>query len=184
MNSLITLLLVGLSVGLGNFAASVAIGLGGVSQSLRMRVALTFGLFETGMPIIGLLIGNQIAGELGGKANIVGGLLLGLTGAYLIISALRNIDNTEVQKASHSWGKLLIAGLSLSIDNLIIGFSLGTRHQPLLLAALIIGITSIAMSLLGLQIGNKLSNKIEKYSEFVSGLILMMLGLAIGFKLL
>jgi putative Mn2+ efflux pump MntP len=136
------------------------------------------------MPIIGLVIGHQLAAKLGNNANIVGGLLLGLCGSYLIFSALRNIDNKEVKMATHSWGKLLIAGLSLSMDNLIVGFSLGTRHQPLPLAVLIIGTTSVAMSLLGLQIGNKLSTSIEKYSEIASGLILLMLGLAIGFKLL
>ena len=168
MSGIITLLLVGLSVGLGNFAASIAIGLGGVSKSLRVRIALVFGLFETGMPIIGLVIGHRVAHELGGNANIIGGVLLGLAGIYLIFSSLRKTDENKVAQASHGWGKLLIAGLSLSIDNLIIGFGLGARHQSLLLAAVVIGATSVCL----------------EYSELVSGLILVFVGVMIGLKIL
>ena len=111
MPKVIALLLVGLSVGLGNFAAAIAIGLGGVSKSLRLRIAFVFGVFETLMPIVGLIIGHRVAGTLGTKANIVGGCLLGLTGIYLIISALRRTDDAEVKQATGGWGKLLLAGL-------------------------------------------------------------------------
>jgi putative Mn2+ efflux pump MntP len=184
VSEIITLLLVGLSVGLGNFAAAIAIGLGGVSGLLRLRIALVFGLFETGMPIIGLVIGHKVAHTLGGNANIIGGVLLGLAGIYIMLSGLRKTDDKEVAQASNGWGKLLIAGLSLSIDNLIIGFGLGTRHQSLLLAAVVIGVTSVCLALLGLEIGNRLGAKVEKYSEFISGLILVAVGVLIALKVL
>ena len=184
MKTILTLLLVGLSVGLGNFAASVAIGLGGVNKTLRLRIALIFGLFETGMPIIGLVIGQKIAHDFGGHANLIGGFLLGLTGIYLVVSSLRKTDDKKVSQASLSWGKLLIAGLSLSIDNLIIGFGLGSHDQPLLLAAIIIGTTSVCLALLGLEIGNRLNRKVEEYSEILSGLILIFVGILIGLKIL
>lgn len=184
MKTIITLLLVGLSVGLGNFAASVAIGLGGVNKSLRIRIAIIFGLFETLMPLVGLIIGQKIAHDLGGHANLIGGTLLGLTGLYLIISSLRKSKNDDLSKATSSWGKLILAGLSLSIDNLIIGFGLGARNQPLLLAIIIIGTTSVFLALLGLEIGNKLNSKVEEYSEVLSGLILIIIGLLISMNIL
>jgi len=184
MNQLLTLLLVGLSVGMGNFAASIAIGLGGVSKSLRLRIALVFGTFETVMPVVGLLIGQQLANFLGGNANIIGGGLLSLTGIYLVISSFKKTDKSEVKQASKDWGKLLMAGFCLSIDNLIVGFSLGTRKVPLLLAVVVIGLTSITLSLIGLELGNKLGSRVEEYSEVLSGLILVLVGLLIVFKVL
>ena len=184
MAQIITLLLVGLSVGLGNFAASVAIGLGGVNKSLRLRIALIFGLFETGMPLIGLVIGQGLASKLGGNANIIGGALLGLTGIYLIVGGLHKADEDKVKQASGGWSKLLAAGLSLSIDNLIIGFGLGTHHQSLWLAALVIGTTSVILALLGLELGSRLSSKVEQYSELLSGAILILVGIALALKLL
>ncbi len=51
------LFLVSISIGLGNFAASIGIGMGGVNAATRLRIAIVFGLFEGGMPVVGLLIG-------------------------------------------------------------------------------------------------------------------------------
>lgn len=184
MKELVTLLLVGLSVGLGNFAAAVAIGLGGITKSVRYRVILVFGLFETLMPIVGLILGKQFATYLGGNANLIGGTLLGLTGAYIIISSLRKKRDEKITQSANNWGKLIIGGLALSIDNLIVGFSLGASNQPIILAVIIIGTASIGLAIVGLEIGNKLKSSAEEYSELLSGLILILIGLLIGIKVL
>jgi len=185
MSQVLALILVGLSVGLGNFAASVAIGLGGVDKALRWRIALVFGAFETLMPIIGLVIGHKVAGSLGTHANIIGGILLTLTGLYLLIGALRHRDDDKVKQAdTKNTGKLLMTGLSLSIDNLIVGFSLGTYHESLWVTATVIGATCITMSLIGLEIGSRLSSKVEEYSEILSGAILILIGILIFLKIL
>ena len=184
MNNILPLLLVGLSVGLGNFAASIAIGLGGINKSLRLKIAFVFGIFETGMPIIGLIIGHKISHILGNNAGIIGGILLSLMGLSLIVGSLRSADSKEVRLASHGWGKLLLAGLSLSIDNLVVGFGLGTHHESLWLSVLIIGTTSILLAMLGLELGNRLGRKVEIYSEVFSGIILILVGLMLGLKIL
>ena len=84
---MLTLLLVAGSVGLDNFAASIAIGLAGVDRQVRVRIALVFGLFEAGMPVIGLLIGRSLSGSLGASAHIVGGGLLIAAGAQMGVAA-------------------------------------------------------------------------------------------------
>jgi putative Mn2+ efflux pump MntP len=78
----LALVLVAVSVGVSNLAASIGIGAGGVSAATRMRVLLTFGLFEAAMPIIGLAIGHDLASDIGREARVVGALLLGGVGAY------------------------------------------------------------------------------------------------------
>jgi putative Mn2+ efflux pump MntP len=65
-----------------NLAASIGIGAGGVTMAMRVRVLLTFGLFEAAMPIIGLLIGHDLASDIGREARLMGALLLGAVGAY------------------------------------------------------------------------------------------------------
>jgi putative Mn2+ efflux pump MntP len=131
-----------------------------------------------------LVLGQQISGKLGGHANIIGGALLSLTGLYVLGGALKKADKAEVKQASRGFGKLLLAGLALSIDNLIVGFGLGTHQESLLVAALVIGITSVGLSLIGLELGSRLSSKVEEYSEVLSGLILILVGLAIGMNIL
>ena len=54
---MLALVLVAVSLGLSNFAAAVGIGVSGIDGRTRLRVGLIFGLFEAGMPIVGLLLG-------------------------------------------------------------------------------------------------------------------------------
>lgn len=184
MQDLIALLLIGFSVGLDNFAASIAIGLGGVEKSLRFRIAVVFGIFEAVMPILGILIGKSLFSIIGGNAKAIGGSMLVATGIYLIISAVRNKDNKKVDQATRGWGKLMIAALSISIDNLIIGFGLISNHQSLPLMVLILGTISISLALVGIELGSRLGKKVEEYSEIISGLVIILVGFAIGFKIL
>ena len=78
---MLALLLVAASVGLSNFAAAIAIGVAGVDAGTRLRVGLVFGAFESGMPVLGLLLGDQVAGTLGHAARWVGAGLLIAVGA-------------------------------------------------------------------------------------------------------
>jgi manganese efflux pump family protein len=67
----LAVLLVALSLGLSNFAAAIGIGISGIDARTRWRVGVVFGLFEAGMPIVGLLLGRSLAGTLGGAALMV-----------------------------------------------------------------------------------------------------------------
>ena len=74
---MLALVLVAFSLGLSNFAAAIGIGVAGVDARTRVRVGVVFGIFEAGMPILGLALGHGLASALGHAARWVGaGLLL------------------------------------------------------------------------------------------------------------
>jgi putative Mn2+ efflux pump MntP len=125
---MLTLILVAVSLGLTNLAGALAIGLSGVDARLRLRVALAFGLFEGGMPLVGLLLGRGLAGSLGAHSNWLAAVLLVLTGLYTIFSAMRDSEEVAVGGSPSGVGGLLATGLALSVDNLVIGFALGAYH--------------------------------------------------------
>ena len=77
---------VAVSVGLDNLGASTALGVSGVDRKLRLRVAVIFGTFEAAMPVVGILIGHSVAADLGSAAQPFGGTLIGLAGAYAIVT--------------------------------------------------------------------------------------------------
>ena len=52
------------------------------------------------------------------------------------------------------------------------------------LAALVIAATSAGMSLIGLELGNKLGAWLERRSELFGGVVLILVGLALAFHLL
>ena len=66
------------------------------------------------------------------------------------------------------------------MDNLAVGFALGAYHVGVLLAAVIIGAVSVTLSLVGLELGNRLGAKTGERSEFIGGLVLIAVGAAIA----
>ena len=183
---MVALLLVAASLGLSNFAASVGIGASGVDARARLQVGIIFGLFETGMPILGLLAGRGLADSLGRAAHWTGAALPIATGAYALIQALRSQRSPRGNEpgTGQPTGRLLVTGLALSIDNLAVGFALGTYHVSLIVAAVVIGAVSVAMSLIGLELGRVLGERAGERGEILGGLVLIGVGVAIAAGLL
>ena len=156
------LLLVAASVGLGNLAAAIGIGFGGVTAATRLRVALVFGAFETGMPIVGLVIGAGVATGIGHLARWIGAGLLIVVGAVTVLRALRRpgwpAGSAPGVHPAHTMGlgKLIVTAFALSLDNLAAGFALGTLRISVAEAAIVIGTVSVLMSLAGLELGGRL----------------------------
>ncbi len=201
---MLALILVAASVGVSNLAASIGIGAAGVSMATRVRVLLTFGLFEAAMPIIGLAIGHSLATDIGREARLLGALLLGGVGGYGIarFAVLRvrgrqeqaqpapsparaGVGSTGAgsggsQQRVHQWIKIGVSAFALSLDNLIAGFALGSYQMNLITGALVFGIVSIGMSLAGLELGAKLGNWAGDGGELIGGVVLVGVGVAIG----
>jgi len=184
---MLALLLVALSLGLSNFAAAVGIGVSGIDARTRWRVGVIFGLFETAMPIIGLLLGRSLASTLGHDAHWIGAALLIGTGLYAIVQAIRSPhrqDQAPAAPAGQRTGRLLVTGAALSIDNLAVGFALGTFHVSLAVAAFIIGVVSVTLSLVGLELGSRIGEKTGGRGELLGGLVLIAVGIAVAIGIL
>jgi len=181
---MLALLLVALSLGLSNFAASVGIGVNGIDPRARLRVGVIFGIFETGMPILGLLLGRSLASALGRAAHWIGAALLIATGIYAVVQAIRSKGGPDgkapATRAGQQTGRLLITGAALSIDNLAVGFALSTFHVNLAVATVVIGAVSISLSLLGLELGSRLGTRTGDRGELIGGLVLIGVGTAIA----
>ncbi|HEX3814101.1 MAG TPA: manganese efflux pump [Mycobacteriales bacterium] len=147
------LLLVALALGLSNFGAALGIGLSGIDRRVRLKVAIVFAGLEVGMPIVGLLLGRDLAHPLGGATRWIGAVLLAVSGVYLLAEVLRNQPNRDLTLTGPSANRLAVIGVALSVDNLAIGFALGTHHLSLLLVAVLLGAISVGMSLIDLELG-------------------------------
>jgi putative Mn2+ efflux pump MntP len=178
---MLALLLVAVSVGLDNFAASVGIGFSGLDARTRLRVAVIFGVFETGMPILGLLLGHGLADALGQAAHWIGAALLVAVGGYVVVTALRDRPAEDpAVPAGQRTGRLLVTGVALSIDNLAVGLALGPFHVSFAVAAAVIGTVSVALTLLGLELGSRLGARTGRRGELIGGLVLIGVGAAVA----
>ena len=181
MHALLSLLLVCVSVGLSNFAGAVGIGLSGINVRTRVRVGLAFGFFEAFMPVIGLLLGESVAGFFGQYGKYVGGAILVLTGAYTIVQArMTAVEEKARLPRSLRLQSLLITALALSIDNLAVGFALAVYHVDIVLAGISFGVVSVVMALAGLELGHRLGKRAEAWSEEIGGAVLILVGVAIA----
>ena len=174
------LLLVALSLGLSNFAAAIGIGISGADARTRLKVGLIFGAFETGMPVAGLALGHALARSLGGAAHWLSGGLLIATGAWSLAQAARAGSGDDAPAGGHGTGRLIITGLALSIDNLAVGFALGAFRVTLPVAIAVIGSVSIALSLIGLELGSRIGARAGKQGELIGAAVLIGVGAAIA----
>jgi len=174
----IGVVLVAFALGLSNFAAAIGIGLSGVDGGVRVRVAVVFGFFEAVMPLLGLLLGHHVAASIGSAGSYLGGGLLIAAGSYAVIQARHNLPNHGPATARS--GRLIFTGAALSIDNLVVGFALGTYKVPIALAAIVIAVVSVGMSLVGLEVGDRLGAHVERWSSEVGGIVLVLVGAAVA----
>lgn len=159
-------------MGANNGLASVALGTSKLSRAQQWRTALIFALFEAGMPVLGMLIGESVAGAIGVKAKMVGILVLAIMGVYCLLK--RDGDEDEAEKATKAHGlRILFLAVALSLDNLTVGFGLGMFDAPLALAAIIFGLVSMFMTVIGLEIGRHIGNRIAISADKLSGIVLL-----------
>jgi len=181
------------AVGLSNLAAAIGIGVTGVNARVRLQVGAVFGVFESGMPVVGLLIGQRFASVLGQAVRWPGAILLMLIGAQSLVRSIREGRKQNAPDArpggaaglalagdSQHLGRLLASGFVLSLDNLVVGFALGTYGVGIAEGTILIGAISVAMSLVGLELGGLLGKWAGHRSEQMSGLILILIGVAIA----
>lgn len=163
------LLVLGFVLSLDNFRASIAFGTVPFGVRRVVQVALMFGVWDAVMPLAGLLLGGYVGDAIGSVAEIAGSVALGGYGSYLLVTALRN---PEPQELDHPWALFGIP-LSLSLDNLLAGASLGLLGFSPVLSATVFGATTVVMSMLGLCLGRVLGRLIRIRADLLSGITLI-----------
>lgn len=168
-----------LPLGLDSFAVAAAIGAAGVAAGwrARLRISLIFMIFEAGMPLIGLAVGRGLARVIGPAADyLAAAAVIGL-GAWMIFEAARDNDDEPAARLGGAKGLTAIAlGLSISLDELAIGFSLGLVRLPVVPVIVAIAVLALVVSQLGLALGHVVSERFREHAEQIAGIALIALG--------
>lgn len=174
------LVLFGLAMGANNALASIALGTSQLSRTQQLKTAIIFAVFEAIMPIIGMVVGESLAGGIGAKAKWVGIAVLILMGFYSILK--RENGEDEADKAARAKGlNVLFLAVALSLDNLTVGFGIGMFNAPIVVAAVIFGIVSLLMTLIGLEIGRFLGRRVSIPADKMSGVVLLIVAGVMAF---
>ncbi len=168
-----------LPLGLDTFAVAAALGMVEISPARRLRITLLFTAFEAGMPLIGLALGAPLGAAIGGAADYVAiGVLLAF-GLYSLLAPDQNEEEGLGQLTRmHGMGALLL-GVSISLDELATGFTLGLLRLPAGLIVALIALQTLIVTQLGLRLGNRLSETLRDGAERLAGAALTGLGVAL-----
>lgn len=175
-----TLLLLGFVLSLDSFRVSLGLGALKLRPFRQAQIVIAFGLCDGLAPLLGILIGHSLVRYIGGWIEYLGPVVLGVYGAYVIYVAQRYEANEEARGAGH-W---IVLGLplSLSLDNLIAGATLGMIGFPLPLSVGVIGAMSALMSLAGLLLGRTAANFLKLKSELIGGVALVCIALVLAIE--
>jgi putative Mn2+ efflux pump MntP len=170
------------SLGLDTLAVSLGLGLSGLPRARWMRVGLTFALFEGLMPVLGLLVGQRLGTLFGEIAGYLAAAILVSIGGLEIKEAIMDDDDDEPINLGLTGEKqrpLALIGLSVSLDELAVGFALGVLHVSIGPALAYIAVQAFALTFVGLRIGRRLGRQIGERAELVAGVVLALVGIAL-----
>jgi manganese efflux pump family protein len=166
-----------LPLGLDSFAAAAAIGAMQVTTVWqRLRISVVFVVFEGGMPLIGLVLGTALARGIGQVAGYLAGAAVIAIGAWMLLAGDKD-DEEKASRLTTSRGLALIGlGISISLDELAIGFTIGLAHLPVSAVVVAIALQAFVAAQLGLAIGARIGERWRERAEQLAGIALILLG--------
>ena len=155
-----------LPLGLDTLAIAIALGLQGQSP---LRPALLFVVFETVMPLIGIVIGRVVGLWFETPAAYLGGLILLAIGFHTIREA-RHRKNEVQRLALDSLQGIILAGVGISMDEIAIGFPLGALRLPIVAVLGAIAIQTFLVTVGGILVGRKINQRLGMQTSRLAGL--------------
>ena len=176
---IIEILFIGVSLGADAFAVSVCKGLSMKKFDTKkgLIIALYFGIFQGLMPVMGYLLGTTFKDLITSIDHWIAFVLLTTIGANMIREACLNEEETCNDQIDLK--SMLPLSIATSIDALAIGITFAFLKVNIITSSLIITITTLALSFVGVKIGNKFGTTYKNKAEFLGGLILISMGIKI-----
>lgn len=173
-----------IAAGLSADAFSVSVCKGLNMRKLNLKhayvIALFFGVFQAVMPFIGYLLGTGFSKYIERFDHWIAFVLLAFIGGKMAIEAIREKDGEAEEKTDTlSMGELTVLAVATSIDALAVGITFAFLKVNILPSVLLIGVTTFALSLGGVLLGNRFGAKYKTKAELAGGIILVLIGLKI-----
>lgn len=182
--SILEIFLIGIGLAMDAFAVSVCKGLAmtKVNYKTCFELAVFFGVFQALMPLLGYFLGDFFYiyfEKFGGPIAFV--MLLFIGGKMLIDGIKERDEEIDISKKDIPIGlvEVLILAIATSIDAFAVGVTFSLLSVNIILAIVIIGITTFFISFGGVFIGNILGGLFRTPARIAGGLILIFIGVRI-----
>jgi putative Mn2+ efflux pump MntP len=164
-------------LGLDTFGVALALGISGLPARRRTHIALLFTAFETIMPLVGVALGVPLGHAIGSAADYIAAALLVALGAYMLRDGEGKDEGERLLSMTQRglYGALAL-GVSISLDELAIGFSAGLLRLPLVPLVIAIGAQTFIVTQAGMRLGARAGERWRESAERVAGAALIALG--------
>lgn len=197
----IALVLLGFALAMDPLALSIADGMAFDKINIKRAViiAITFGVFQMIMPLAGFLLGNLVIekffqdtiGQFGRWVVLV---LFCFLGIKMIVQGIAELSNKRSAKAVSKMSPetlkeklnekmtvrvMIVQGVATSVDTLAAGLSLAVIKVNTFRFAIMAGCITTAICFPAVFLGKKTGDFFIEKAEFLSGIILIALGVKI-----
>ena len=183
----IALIFTAFALSMDAFAVSITKGMTikNLKKSPALKMALTFGVFQGAMPLLGWALGISFESYIKSIDHWIAFILLGFIGFNMIkgffddrkeenASELEFSATTDVDDLSNK--EIIMLAVATSIDALAVGISFAFLNVSIIPAASIICIITFLVCVVGVFVGNKVGDIFNGYAELVGGIILILIG--------
>lgn len=178
---MLEIILIAIGLAMDAFAVSVCKGLkmtDRIDFKYALIIALFFGVFQAGMPLIGWIMGIQFESYITSIDHWIGFILLVFIGAKMIYEAFgSNEDDGEIK---YDLKEITLLAVATSIDALAVGITFAFMDNVNIWSSILyIGLITFALSVVGVIIGNKFGMRFKTKAEVAGGVILILIGVKI-----
>ncbi len=185
--SFIAIIFTAFALSMDAFAVSITKGMTikNLKKSTALKMALAFGVFQGGMPLLGWVLGISFEGYIKSIDHWIAFILLGFIGLNMIkgfFDDKKEKNDTELEFSATideeelSNKEIIMLAIATSIDALAVGISFAFLNVNIVSASLVICIITFIVCTIGVFLGNKVGDIFNGYAELIGGIILILIG--------
>jgi manganese efflux pump family protein len=179
VSTFIQLIIISISLAMDSLSVSIAGGATSQKANIKqaLRIASFFGIFQAGMPLIGMLIGQLLITFIANIDHWIAFALLSILGIKMIKESLEKTNektNNLLQTKT-----LILLSIATSIDALVVGITLSLLQISLLISISLIGMVTFVLCFFGFLFGKQLGAYFGKRIEILGGVALIAIGIKI-----
>lgn len=176
-------IIIGIALAMDAFGVTLGIGVNSIlNKKHKIKFILSFAFFQFLFTYAGGSLGYLFDTYIATIPSIAGGVIMSIVGILIIIDGIKEKENEVLMKNS----TCIILGISVSIDALVIGFTVFHEISGNLLLcvnSILIGLITLFICTLGFFICRyiKKIKFITTYANFFAGIVLILFGIKMIF---
>ncbi len=172
-------LAIALALAVDAFSVGAAVGLRHRSPRQLFRLSWHFGLFQSLLPLVGVLGGMLLERWIRTVDHWVAFALLTFVGGRMVLAALRPEEGEAgAPDPTRGWS-LVTLSLAVSIDALAVGLTFGLTGVRYLLPVAVIGVVAALATLSAMLLAGRVGRLLGRRAGLVAGVVLVGIGVKI-----